>query len=253
MTNAGTNRPSKATARIVGLSFLTATFAYMIGGGIVDSVLAGPDLLLDLYADRTRLLGGVLLQFVAAAANVVIGVLLFTILKEYSETIALGYVVTRIFDGAGLLMAGTGTLSLIALGRRALQAGPAEVSSLEAMASLIVAHGDVTFQVTMIVLGLGAVPFCYLLYRSRLVPRPLAALGIVGYVALFAGGVVELVGIDLASMQYVPGGIFELVLPFWLFFKGFDTTAAASSGSPAAGRATTSPPPSDRTASARTT
>lgn len=230
MTHTGMHEPSKTTARIVGLLFLTATFTYLLGDGIVSSVVAGPDGLRDLYAHRTRLLGGVLLQFVTAVANVLIGVLLFTVLKRYSESIALGYVVTRVFDGAGILMAGVGTLSLIALGRQALEAGAAGVASLDAMASLIIAHGNVTFEVTMIVLGLGAMPFCYLLYRSRLVPRPLAALGLVGYGALFAGGVVELYGVDLGTLHYVPGGIFELALPFWLFFKGFDTRSRRFTG-----------------------
>lgn len=232
MTSATTNDTSKTVARAVGALFLLATGAYIFGGGLVDSVLNAPDFLLQAHANHTQIVTGVMLQFVTAAANVLIGILMFGILRRYSESIALGYVVTRIFDGIGVLLAGIGSLSLIALGGQAAQAGGSDASSLQALGTLVMTHSGLTFDITMIALAVGGMPFCYLLYRVRLIPRPLAALGFIGYLSLFGGGVVELFGYDLAMVQYIPGGIFEAALPFWLFFKGFNSVAASPESVP---------------------
>jgi hypothetical protein len=116
---------------------------------------------------------------------------------------------------------------------------------------LLVASSDTAYIVTMLALGLGSMPFCYLLYRSRLIPRPLAALGFVGYAALFAGSLLEIVGMDLRMIHYVPGGLFEILLPVRLIFWGFDVTATTShSAEPdmANDRVSVSPAPADQVA-----
>jgi hypothetical protein len=149
-------------------------------------------------------------------------------LRKYSETIALGYVVTRIFDGAGLLISGIATLSLIALSQQTIQAGTQSASYSLTLGDLLVAGSHTAYLVTMVALGLGAMPFCYLLYRSRLIPRSMSVLGFIGYAALFIGSTSELFGLNLYMLHYLPGGLFELILPIWLIVKGFNPSAIAS-------------------------
>jgi hypothetical protein len=62
---------------------------------------------------------------------------------------------------------------------------------------------------------------------SARVPRSISVLGFIGYAALLIGSSLELFGLDLYLMHYVPGGLFELILPMWLIFKGFDSAAIA--------------------------
>jgi hypothetical protein len=67
----------------------------------------------------------------------------------------------------------------------------------------------------------------HLLLRSRLVPRPIAALAFVGYALLTLGVPLDLLGIldmneGYGQLLLAPGGLFELVvLPLWLILKGF--------------------------------
>lgn len=207
--------------------FLINTLAYTLGDGLEKSVLNAPDYLLNVYPNSTQMVIGVLLQYVAAAGDVVIGVLLFSILKKYSEPIALGYVVTRIFDGAGLAVSGIATLSLITLSQQTIQAGTQSASYALILGDLLVAGSHAAYLVTMVALGLGAMPFCYLLYRSRLIPRSMSILGLIGYASLLVGSSLELFGLDLYMIRYVPGGLFELIFPIWLIGKGFDSSAIA--------------------------
>lgn len=50
------------------------------------------------------------------------------------------------------------------------------------------------YQIGEMTLGFGAIFLCWLLYRTRLIPRLLAGLGVIGYVLLMAGAIVELFG-----------------------------------------------------------
>ncbi len=75
--------------------------------------------------------------------------------------------------------------------------------------------------------GAGGIIMTYLLLVGRLVPRPIALLGLLGYAALTVGVPLDLLGIlDMNAgaglLLLVPGGLFELVfLPAWLITKGF--------------------------------
>jgi hypothetical protein len=65
--------------------------------------------------------------------------------------------------------------------------------------------------------------------RTRLVPRALSILGLVGYAALFVGASLDALGfVDTMAgagvVALVPGGLFELALPIWLFVRGFRST-----------------------------
>ena len=86
--------------------------------------------------------------------------------------------------------------------------------------------------------GLGGIVLTYLLFVSRLVPRAIALLGLVGYAALTIGVPLDLFGVlDMSAgpglLLVVPGGLFELVfLPAWLITKGFRTAPCVEFTSP---------------------
>jgi hypothetical protein len=68
---------------------------------------------------------------------------------------------------------------------------------------------------------------------SRLVPRPLALLGLVGGPLLFASGIAVLLGVIEAGSVWqgistLPVAAFEVLLGIWLIVKGFNPSAAAS-------------------------
>jgi len=73
----------------------------------------------------------------------------------------------------------------------------------------------------------------FLLYRSRLVPRALSLVGIVGGPVLIAGYLAVMLGLvgqhaPLADLSAAPVALFELALGIWLTVKGFDKSAVTS-------------------------
>lgn len=219
---------SKTTASMVGALILIATVTYMLGNGLLESILNAPDFLHGVYPNRTQVVTGALLQFIDAAVVAAIGILLFPLLRKYNETIALGYAGTRIIECLLLLVAGIGSLSLTTLSQEYIQGGTLDASYGQALGTLVVAQSRLSFQIAMIALGLGSMPFCYLLYQSNLIPRSLSLLGFIGYLALFIGGLLELFNVNLSMIHYLPGGLFELIFPIWLIAKGFNPFPVAA-------------------------
>ena len=94
---------------------LTATVTFMIGSGLLDSILNAPDYLINVYQNKTQVIIGVFLEFIDAAAVVGIGVLMFPIFRKQDEGLALGYVAFRIIEAVIIFAAVVSPLTLIAL------------------------------------------------------------------------------------------------------------------------------------------
>jgi hypothetical protein len=115
------------------------------------------------------------------------------------------------------------------------EAAGADAASLVAVGqSLVAVHGWTFLLGPGFVVGVGnGLILGYLMYRSALVPRGMAVLGLIAgpvLLARFVGilfGVLE-PGSVLGSIMVVPEFIWELSLGIWLIVKGFNPTALAS-------------------------
>jgi len=222
---------SRLTAVSVGVLFLVATASYLAGSQLLASVLDAPDFLARVHPERERLVTGALLVLVDAMAVVGIAVLVFPLLRQQSEAIAVGYLSFRVIEAVLLVVGVLGPLALIALGEESL-AAPAP-PHLQTLGTLAVKGNYWAYQLAMVVLGVCGLMFCYALDRARLVPRPLALLGLIGYPLLATGAVLDMLG-RVDSLQgsgmllLLPGGLFELLLPLWLFARGFHVPVRTS-------------------------
>lgn len=192
----------RKTAIIVGILFLTSTVAFSMGSSFIKSYFNTGNL------DKTPLTNGVLLEIYCGIAVAGIGILMFPILKKFNRKLALGYAIFRIIECAAIIIGGIYLLSLL---------------------RLMWNYESIIFTFT----GLGGLIFSYLLYQSKLIPRYLSVLGIIGYALLLLGVLLNMWGyVDLNTstgmLLYLPGGLFELFLPLWLFVKRFNPSAIAS-------------------------
>ena len=81
--------------------------------------------------------------------------------------------------------------------------------------------GDTFYQLGMIALGLGSLPMCLWLIRSKFVPTTLGALGFVGYICLIAAMIISTSGFETASMALLlPGAAFEVMFGLILVLRG---------------------------------
>lgn len=219
--------PSRKTALIAGVWFAITFIASIPALLLYEPIRDHADYILGAGAD-TRIEFGALLEIITAVANIATAVVLFPILKRVSESIALGYVATRIFEGT---IIGVGLISLLAvvtLRQDIGGAGAADSGSLEIAGRSLVAFHDWTRVLgPQFCAGFGnGILLGYLMYKSGLVPRGMALLGLIGGPLAVVGGILLLFGaFDNGSAPLflitVPEILWEASLTIWLIVKGF--------------------------------
>lgn len=212
---------TRTNERIIGVLFLIATASYMIGSTLIEANLTSSDYLSHIYSNRTEIYIGLLLEFMNSAVVVGIAMLLFPLLRHHKESIAIGYLSSRIIESV-LLIVGIISPLLLTLSETFNTADGTNWESYSVIGELLIKGQEMTFELAMLALGIGSVMICYLMYRKKLIPRPLSLLGIVGYASLFASSCLSIIGVDPGIVLFIPGGIFEIGFPIWLIVKGFN-------------------------------
>lgn len=215
---------NRRTAVLVGLLFLIATAAFVFAEAINSGVLSQPNFLAVASSETTALATGALLLF-GQFGVVGIAVLLFPVLKRHGEALALAHVGFRITELAASLFYLAVPLLAIELGA-GLRDGTVDRSTSSSLGALLLAQHNVA--ILMIYLATGAAGMCMatLFYRSRLIPRWLAILGLVTYPTLLLGTILDMFNVvdvtqGVGLVALAPGAVFEFVLPIWLIVKGF--------------------------------
>ena len=219
-----------------GIAYLM-TFIFSIPAVFLyGPVLTDPAYILSAGADSQVLLGA-LFDLITALACIGTAVALYPVIKRQSSAASIGFVATRIFE-AGVIVIGVVCLMAVVNLRQAGAAAGTDASALVAVGQGLVAVRDVTFLVGPGVMpGLNALLLGYVLYRSRLVPRAIPAMGLIGAPLFLALAGASILGLNqqasLASgIAVIPIFFWELSLGLWLAFKGFrhEAVAALASG-----------------------
>lgn len=212
--------------RLIGALFLAGFVTYGVGFALVSSVVDTPDLVASVSAHRTTLVLGVFLMLLTTAVDIGKAVLFFPIIEKHGKRTALTYLSAMVFEVALLAVSALCLLALVPLAEQ-LRAGQVSAELAQSLGSLAVDSNTMAYQIGQAGLAFGAFFLCALLYRTHLVPRFLAAWGVVGYVVHFTGAVAEIFGSHVSLVLLIPGGLFELTFGVWLLVKGVRTNAQA--------------------------
>lgn len=225
------------TARIAGVWFIL-TFVFSIPAVLLyDPVLNDANYILGTGADAQVRMGA-LLEILTAVANIATAVVLFPVLKRQSESIALGYVGLRVLESTVIVMGIASVLTVVAL-RQGLTGGDGADAAL--IGQSLVALKDQTFLLgPAFCAGLGnGLLLGYLMYRSGLVPRPMALIGLIGGPIACATATAVLFGAyeqqsPVNFLFTAPEIVWEASLGIWLLIKGFRPVALITATTPKA-------------------
>ena len=171
---------------------------------------------------------GALLWVIAAAGDAAHGVMMFPILKQNNERVALGYFGARVVEAAVIAISALFILLQIPLGVEFLKSGASEIPYLQSLSALFVQSQAYSYQIGMVALGMAGLSLCYGFYRAKLVPQFFVVWGFIGYVSFLLGSMLEVLGINLQLLHTLPGGLWEMSIGVWLIVKGFNSAAFAS-------------------------
>jgi hypothetical protein len=197
-------------------------------------VVGDPGYIAGAGAD-TRVTWGAFLELLLIVSNIGSAVVLFPILKRVSEIAAFSWVTARIMESAFTAVGILSMLTVVSL-RQGNAGTGADAASLLAVGQALVALHQWTFALGPgWVVGIGnGMLLGYMMYRSHLVPRRLAVLGLVGGPLLCAYTTAAMFGVvESGSVWQVIGTllefVWELTLAIWLIAKGLNPAALASS------------------------
>ena len=213
---------TRRTALVAGVLYLL-TFVSIPTLALYGSI-RDPNYIVGPGPDTAVIIGGIL-EIIVALAGIGTAVALYPVLKKQNEGVALGLVGSRVLE-AGTIFAGVAfLLSVVTLRQAGVGAD-----------ALVTGHALVALYDRIFLVGQSFMPAVndlllgFLLYQSRLVPRVLSLIGLVGAVLLVAGDVAVLFGLigqhdPSTALAAIPVALFEFSLGVWLIAKGFNTSA----------------------------
>lgn len=222
------------TARLFGWIFI-GTFVTAIGakilfvsgvGGSFSELRFVPGEL-----SETKVSLAVILEFGVILTNIASAVVIYPIVKRQSEKVALGYVTARIMESVFIAVGIMSVLSIVSVSNAMVGVTGAEATALAAQGDSLAATYDWAFLFGPgLVVGFGnGLMLGYLMYKSGLVPRRMAMLGLVGGPMLIVSFGLQLFGAyengsGFAMLMVAPEIAWEASLGIYAAWKGFRPT-----------------------------
>jgi hypothetical protein len=208
--------PLRKTALIAGIAYIaTFVFSIPVKFGLWTDVLDTPDWVLGAGSDAGVPLGA-LFEVLTAITGVITAVALYSVARRHSERAALGFVTTRVLEAALIFVGVIAIMATYTLRQDVAGTAGADPGALVTTGNALVAVHDWTFLLGPGLMAvLNALLIGSVMYRSRLLPRWIPTLGLIGAPLLLISDTATLFGV----WEQVSGPALLLVLPIaiWEF------------------------------------
>jgi hypothetical protein len=217
----------RKTAIVVGVFFILAAVTSIIALALYGSILNDPNYIFKSDTNHNPAMWGAFLEIILAFCVIGTSVSLFPVLKKYNESMAIGAVAFRILEAAILVIGIICLLTIVTLNQEATK----NTESILTASKLLVAIHNWTFLFgPNFALGPSTLLTSYLLYQSKLVPRVIAILGLIGGPLIFASATLVLFGFFpqisvWGTIFALPVFAYEMSLAIWLIVKGFNVSS----------------------------
>lgn len=212
-----------SNARIAGFTFL-----FYIVAGVASMIMsahsvAGHDVATKLISVGQHLLQmqlTVLLGLIQSICAILLAVTLYSITRDEDPDLALLAMICRVCEGLSGALSLNTSLGLLWLAASSETSGPSQ-ATVNALGTYLLQapHGNLD----AIFFALGSTLFAWLLLRGRMIPVPLAWLGVAASVLLVVALPPQLAGFlsgQFVSFVWIPMAVYEIPLGLWLIIKG---------------------------------
>ena len=224
--------PMRKVALAGGIAYLITFVASIPQLALYADVVDDPAGFISTPGGNTAVLWGSWLEVITAVACVGTAVALYPVAKRVSRTAAIGFVTSRVVEATLILV---GVLSLLAV--VTLKADFAGATGPQADALRVTGEALVSVRQWSFLVGPGLIPginallLGYVMYRSRLVPRIIPTIGLVGAPLILMSASVTLLGgwaqvSTAGALCALPIAVWEFSLGVYLTVKGFKPAPA---------------------------
>jgi hypothetical protein len=233
-------RSAKSVGRVIGVLLLVHLAAALtVPFVLLERVRRPAGFLANAAGSSVQVRAAVLLLFVGSAVAVGIAIAALPVFRRYSSAMAL-WLLALAVAGFSLQAVDNGALlSMLSLSQEYANAGAAKAEPFQALAVVVGSARRWAHYTYLLIVGSWIFLLYSLLYRFRLVPRALAAFGLVGSMLQITGVTLRaLCGYPPVTVLAMPLAPIHIALALWLMVKGFGERhrplrAQASSAGPA--------------------
>ena len=224
--------PARKTALIAGIAYIaTFVFSIPVKFGLWAEVLDEPDFVLG-AGSSGPVLWGALSEVVLAFACIATAVSLYAVARRHSERAALGYVTARVLEATMIFVGVLSILAIVTLRDDVGGTASADPGALLTARHALVAVHDWTFLIGPgVIAAVNALLIGSVMYRSRMLPRWIPTLGLVGAPLLLASCTATLFGAweqtsGPGMVLVLPIAIWEISFGIYMTVKGFRSPVA---------------------------
>lgn len=222
-----TNRNS---ANAAGILFILAAVAAIIGRILYGTILTDSDYIIKGTTHEPQILWGVFFEILTAFAVIGTPIALYPVLKKYNQGMAIATVSFRLLESTMIIIGILCLLTIVTLSHEfAKEINPDSASYLMANKSLLALHKWTFLYGPNLALGPSTFMTGYLLFKSKLVPRIISTIGMIGGPVIFMCAIFVTFGLFpqhslWGGLMAVPVFIYEMSLAIRLLTKGFNET-----------------------------
>jgi len=212
-------------ARVAGLAYLITIMLGIFSANFVYSKLVVPgnvsETVNNILENESLFRVGLASEILMFVLVVLLAMSLYVILKTVDKNLALLALLWRAGEaiiGAGVTVI-SGSIPLLLLNGESML----EAKELHALVGMFLEVRNAGLDIVLIFIGMGGTIFFYLFYKSNYIPRILSAWGMLTYLSMLILSFASVLFYIPAATKlaiYAPGGLFEILIGFWLLFKG---------------------------------
>lgn len=199
---------------------------HMLGSGLVNfameaSLFDGPGFLINAAPNSQRIGLAVLMGIATDVLPLGIAITAFPVFYARSQRMAIWFVSLTAVALAIAVVENIGVMSMVSMSQAYLNASPLGREQLETSRVIVASARNWPHFISRILVGSGLLNFFAVLYRFALVPRALAAFGVLAALLMITALSFALFDRDVIFLMLAPMGLSQLILAIWLIVKGF--------------------------------
>jgi hypothetical protein len=222
---------TKRAGRAIGVMFLAQmTAAFVVNFVWLAKVFATPGFLVNAAAHPSLMGLSALLGIAAGSLSVAVAITAFPVFRQHNQTWALWFFALAVAGFSAAVVENVNLMSLLSLSEAYAKASEVDRQLFQPLRGVVASARNWAHFLGLIVSGSSLLVFYSALYRFALVPRVLAACGVIAVLFQLTSVGMPLFGHEVVFPMLAPLGICQLLLSFWLIVKGL-AAGPASVGS----------------------
>jgi hypothetical protein len=213
-----------------GVLFLIAAVASILGLILYQPILEDSEYIVHSATHNTQIYWGAFFEIITAFAVIGTPISFFPILRKVNLSMAVATVSFRLLEAVIIILGILSLLAIISLNQSFSEDVNPNITTYVVSGKLLIAIKNWTFLFgPNLALGPSTLLTSYMLYKSKLIPKTIAFLGLIGGPLIFLSAIFVMFGFYkqislMGTLTALPVFFYEMSLAICLVYKGFDVS-----------------------------